>query len=848
MKLTSNSLALLAAASAVPFAAGDASTGSGPDKNGKYWIRAKGIEASFIPYGASISNLFINDRYGIQRDLVGGFDNATYYGIDKQHPHFGGVPGRYANRIKNSTFTIDGTTYHTVPNENPTKAAPNGSDTLHGGPDGWDWRNFTVTSHTPTSITFSIVDPDGKEGFPGEVVSHITYTVQPNQWDFVMVAQATTKKTPIMLSSHTYWNLDGFANNETQTALNHTLHLPYGGQRVGVDGFLIPTGDIVANKKGTANDFWSEPKQLGKGFQQSGIKENCGNNCTGFDTCYLTNRGALGNFDWRTEGPVASLSSAWSGIHLDVYSDQDAFQVYSCNGQNGSMALKTTQGLHNNKKFPRTIPQYGCLVMEVEDWIDGINNPEWGRKQIFGPGDAPYMEDDRALVGLGTAADIEESQLEVHKPEKETTENAAPTTRQPKRRFVGRRAADEAAAAKGTTEEGGGGAVQAAKPRRAPRLLNRVPKEISEDPSIKEAIALLPANYNFEIPKTIHRVRESGAKRVALQMPEGLLLFATTISDIITQFCPGVETLIMGDVTYGACCIDDYTARALGCDLLVHYAHSCLIPVDVTKIKTLYVFVDISIDTSHLVNSLERNFASGKTIAIVGTIQFNATIHGVRSSLEAAGFSVVVPQIGPLSKGEILGCTSPRLQDEEGIDLILYLGDGRFHLESIMIHNPSIPAYRYDPYSRKLTRETYGHDEMQSVRRSAIQTARKARRWGLILGSLGRQGNPHTLALIERELAERGIPKVDLLLSEIFPGKLAMMSDVECWVQVACPRLSIDWGYAFPRPLLTPYEALVVLGKRSGWGKEEGGDGIYPMDYYGRDGLGRTKPLEGAAA
>ena len=94
-------------------------------------------------------------------------------------------------------------------------------------------------------------------------------------------------------------------------------------------------------------------------------------------------------------------------------------------------------------------------------------------------------------------------------------------------------------------------------------------------------------------------------------MPEGLLLFATTISDILTQFCPGIETLIMGDVTYGACCIDDYTARAMGCDLLVHYAHSCLIPVDVTKIKTLYVFVDISIDTAHLLASLERNFATG---------------------------------------------------------------------------------------------------------------------------------------------------------------------------------------------------------------------------------------------
>lgn len=326
-------------------------------------------------------------------------------------------------------------------------------------------------------------------------------------------------------------------------------------------------------------------------------------------------------------------------------------------------------------------------------------------------------------------------------------------------------------------------------------------------------------------------------------MPEGLLLFATTISDILEQFCPGIETLIMGDVTYGACCIDDYTARAMGCDLLVHYAHSCLIPVDVTKIKTLYVFVDISIDATHLLATLERNFATGKTIAVVGTIQFNATIHGVRGSLEAAGFNVLVPQIAPLSKGEILGCTSPRLAEEDAVDLILYLGDGRFHLESAMIHNPTIPAYRYDPYSRKLTRETYGHDEMQSLRRSAISSARTARRWGLILGSLGRQGNPHTMALIEKRLTERGIPWINLLLSEIFPGKLAMMSDVECWVQVACPRLSIDWGYAFPRPLLTPYEALVALDVREDWSKQ----GVYPMDYYGKDGLGRTKPLEPVA-
>ncbi|KAI1139989.1 galactose mutarotase-like protein [Hypoxylon sp. FL0543] len=370
------------------------SSSLGPDEHGFYWIYSEGLSAAFIPYGASIAKLLINDKYGIERDVVAGFDNATAYSLDAAHPHLGAVPGRYANRIQNSTFEIDGQTYHVDPNENPTPEAPNGADTLHGGSDGWDYRNFTVVSHTNDSITFSIVDPDGKEGFPGEVVSYITYTLSNFTWDIKMVAIATTKKTPIMLSSHTYWNLDGFANNETNTALNHTFYLPYSGQRVGVDNILIPTGDIVANKQGSVNDFWSAPKQIGADLQKPEANGNCGFNCTGYDTCWLINRSQDGPYDWRAEGGfVARLQSAWSGIQVDVYTDQEAFQMYSCNGQNATMPLKTSQGLFNNSDFPRTIPQHGCLVMEVEDWIDAINHPEWQRekKQIYGPGGDPYV-------------------------------------------------------------------------------------------------------------------------------------------------------------------------------------------------------------------------------------------------------------------------------------------------------------------------------------------------------------------------------------------------------------------------------------------------------------------------
>ncbi|KAJ1337893.1 aldose 1-epimerase [Microdochium nivale] len=381
-------LAALGAA-CLPFAL--AASGTGPDENGMYWIESDQLKLAFIPYGASLSKLLINDQYGVQRDIVVGFDNATYYEIDGQHGHLGGVPGRYANRIRNSTFTIDGETFHVDPNEHKTAEAPEGANTLHGGDNGWDYRNFTVVTHSAESITFSIVDPDGEQGFPGEVISYITYAVHDLTWDFKMVALATTKKTPIMLSSHVYWNLDGFANNDTQTVLNHTLHLPYSGQRIGVDNILIPDGTILANEPGSPNDFWTAPKQIGADIEKT--LGNCGFNCTGYDNAWLVNRAQNGPYDWRTGGYVARVHSPWSGIQLDIFSDQEAFQVYSCNGQNGTLTLKKDQGIFDNADFPRTIPQYGCMVLEVEDWIDAINQPAWQRedKHIFGPGGDPYV-------------------------------------------------------------------------------------------------------------------------------------------------------------------------------------------------------------------------------------------------------------------------------------------------------------------------------------------------------------------------------------------------------------------------------------------------------------------------
>ncbi|XP_050537565.1 2-(3-amino-3-carboxypropyl)histidine synthase subunit 1 [Daktulosphaira vitifoliae] len=371
--------------------------------------------------------------------------------------------------------------------------------------------------------------------------------------------------------------------------------------------------------------------------------------------------------------------------------------------------------------------------------------------------------------------------------------------------------------------------------RPSAKVLNKIPDEIINNPELIAAIQSLPSNYNFELPKTIWRLRQMQAKRVALQMPEGLTMFAVQLCDIIEHFTDA-DTVVMGDVTYGACCVDDFTAKALGVDLLVHYGHSCLIPVDQTEgVKVLYVFVDIKIDAIHLIETIKLNFTKEQRLLFVSTVQFVTTLQGLINRLKLDGFNVKVPQEKPLSPGEILGCTSPRVSD---VDCLIYLGDGRFHLESIMIANPSLEAYRYDPYEKKMTKEYYEHDVMMSNRKHAIEKAKNAETIGLILGTLGRQGSTKVLNYFHNQMESLSKRSVTILLSEIFPLKLSYFGNsIDAWIQIACPRLSIDWGTAFEKPFLTPYEGAVALGQIEFTNKES-----YPMDYYSNNSLGAWTP------
>ncbi|CDW57187.1 Diphthamide biosynthesis protein 1 [Trichuris trichiura] len=360
------------------------------------------------------------------------------------------------------------------------------------------------------------------------------------------------------------------------------------------------------------------------------------------------------------------------------------------------------------------------------------------------------------------------------------------------------------------------------------RIVSRIPVEILEDEKLKAAIANLPDTYNFEIFKTIWKIRQQNIKNVALQFPEGLLMFSCIIADILEEFA-NCNTVIMTDVAYGACCVDDFAVKAMDCQLLVHYGHSCLIPLNITcHAQVLYVFVDIKFSISHLVDTIRKNFSEKSKIALMSTVQFVSSLQAVRQELHEE-YNIIIPQSKPLSPGETLGCTAAKLPPET--DALLFIGDGRFHLEAAMIANPTVTAYKYDPYSRKCTIESYNHEVMQRTRRCAIDQAKCCHKFGIILGTLGRQGNCAIVDLLKRKLEEMKKEVFLFLLAEINPETLNIFSDIECWVQVACPRLSIDWGVMFSKPLLTPYELMVSL-EQTQW------ETVYPMDYYANDSLG----------
>ncbi|KMU71845.1 hypothetical protein CISG_00155 [Coccidioides immitis RMSCC 3703] len=183
-----------------------------------------------------------------------------------------------------------------------------------------------------------------------------------------------------------------------------TIHFPLVGI-ISRRGTSIPTwsyGQIADVKTSfdEALDFTS-PKLIGQDIQSTtGL---CGDNCTGYDTCFIIDR-PTNISDWTSSPkamvPALNMFSTTTGISMLVSTNQHAVQIYTCSGQNGTLPVKQSQVDRNNQQNTGntthpvdTVQKYGCIVIEPEGWIDGVNNPQWGQLQyqIFGPNTPPAV-------------------------------------------------------------------------------------------------------------------------------------------------------------------------------------------------------------------------------------------------------------------------------------------------------------------------------------------------------------------------------------------------------------------------------------------------------------------------
>ena len=279
----------------------------------------KGMEISIITYGGIITSWTAADKNGDYRDIALGYNTLAEY--EAETPYFGALIGRYGNRIAKGKFSIDGEAY--------TLAVNNGENHLHGGLKGFDkvvWDAKTIVNDSTASLELSYLSKDMEEGYPGNLQTKVTYTLNNNDELSVKYEAKTDKPTIVNLTQHSYFNLTADFN---QPILDHELVIQ-ADSFLPVDSTLIPTGEF-RNVAETPFDFRS-PKAIGKQINAENIQIKNG---LGYDHCWVLNDQEKGvRF-------VASAYESVSGRLLEIFSDEPGIQFYSGNFLDGTLPSKS---------------------------------------------------------------------------------------------------------------------------------------------------------------------------------------------------------------------------------------------------------------------------------------------------------------------------------------------------------------------------------------------------------------------------------------------------------------------------------------------------------------------------
>jgi len=315
-------------------------------------VNDSGASVVLSSFGAGIVEVNVPDKNSVIADVALGYaDPLDYIG---DGPACGKIPGRYANRIANGRFTLDGTEHRL-----PINLPPNCN---HGSDNGFHNRNWKVKEIADDSVTFCYLSKDGEAGFPGNLQVEAKYEWTDKNELKLTLSATTDAPTVVNLTNHAYWNLRG---HDSGSALDHMLKLE-ADYYLPTDETLIPTGEL-ASVAGTPMDFRCF-KAVGRDMEEDFPALKIGK---GYDACWAVN----GYVEGKTK-KIATLSDETSGRILEVESDQPGVQIYGGNWLSGCPLNKSRRGYDD----------YDGVAIECQNFPDSPNKPNFP-SSVLRPGE-----------------------------------------------------------------------------------------------------------------------------------------------------------------------------------------------------------------------------------------------------------------------------------------------------------------------------------------------------------------------------------------------------------------------------------------------------------------------------
>ncbi|QZC92759.1 galactose mutarotase [Pseudomonas sp. ERGC3:05] len=321
----------------------------------QYVLRnSHGMQATVITYGGVLQSLKVPDKNGKAEDVVLGFDDVQ--GYQAGSAFFGATIGRFGNRLAGGAFELDGKRYQVPLNDGP--------NSLHGGAQGFDkhvWQAKPVKGKDSVGVTLTYLSKDGEMGFPGNLKTEVTYSLNDNNELHIDYTATTDKPTVLNLTNHSYFNLAGAGNGDI---LKHvaTLHASH---YTPVNATLIPTGEL-APVKGTPMDFL-KPTPIGQHIKDDHPQLKFAEpKQGGFD------------FNWAldTQGDIKKLAAEVhdpaSGRYLQLYTTEPGVQFYTSNFLDG-----TVKG-----KAGKTYQHWSGFTLETQHFPDAPNQPKFASTRL----------------------------------------------------------------------------------------------------------------------------------------------------------------------------------------------------------------------------------------------------------------------------------------------------------------------------------------------------------------------------------------------------------------------------------------------------------------------------------